>query len=309
MSRSNTVKFFDELRLSAKQYDGSAAYKRLQVDGVNSFIERNFDVIEFGTTTSTLANNLVNSGASFTAEVEGKSIHNTTDNTYAVITSFENSTTLILSADIMISGDDYEIVERIVGNDVIIVPVTSITKEVVIKVGNGADITFDAGTPVGMGQRVSGADNLIVNITTGLECAWVSGDVIVFDILVDYEELSTDNEITLKYVENKSGSTPDFTRPIKEKGIIQHRKHNLDPDRTMSISQKYQARDEGLLKVSGQDYILKAERRDDDYLVSTEIDYYYQCYHDAPEPNGSTGATDSTVDFEVMYERRASLAI
>ena len=244
MSRTNTVKFFDELTLQVKQYTGGGRYKRIQ----------------------------------FLTAATG--------------------------------DEEIGAVTAIVGTDVIVVPVTPVTKACSFTVG-AASVSFDAGTPVGLGQRVVTDSTLDVAafVCTGMVAPTEdAGDVIVFDILVDYEELSTD-EITLKYVENKSGSTPDFTRPIKEKGIIQHRKHNLDPDRTMSISQKYQARDEGLLKVSGQDYILKAERRDDDYLVSTEIDYYYQCYHDAPEPNGSTGATDSTVDFEVMYERRASLAI
>ena len=65
------------------------------------------DNIASGTTTSTVANKLVDLGAAFTTAVVGKTVYNTTDNTWAVVTARDSGTQLSLSADIMISGEAY----------------------------------------------------------------------------------------------------------------------------------------------------------------------------------------------------------
>jgi len=61
-----------------------------------------------GNATSTSANNLVDTTKTFvSATVLGKTVYNTTDDTFAVVTSFGSGTSLGLSADIMASGEAY----------------------------------------------------------------------------------------------------------------------------------------------------------------------------------------------------------
>lgn len=62
-----------------------------------------------GTATDTIANKLVDSGAAFTTTMVGKTVYNSTDNTWAVITAMDSATQLNLSTDIMVSGESYTI--------------------------------------------------------------------------------------------------------------------------------------------------------------------------------------------------------
>lgn len=66
-----------------------------------------------GTTTSTSANQLVDSAASFTSAMVGETVHNDTDDTWAKVTSFVSATTLGISVDIMTSGEDYHVVSAL----------------------------------------------------------------------------------------------------------------------------------------------------------------------------------------------------
>lgn len=61
-----------------------------------------------GSATSTSANHLVDTAASFSLSDVGKTIHNTTDGTFALITAFNTSNDVTLSADIMTSGEAYD---------------------------------------------------------------------------------------------------------------------------------------------------------------------------------------------------------
>lgn len=60
-----------------------------------------------GAATSTLADKLVDTGATFTTAYVGQTVYNTTDNTFATITARDSATQLTLSDDIMTSGDTY----------------------------------------------------------------------------------------------------------------------------------------------------------------------------------------------------------
>jgi hypothetical protein len=61
-----------------------------------------------GTTTSTSANHLVETGQNFTSTVDvGDIVMNTTDNTWAYVTQVNSNTDLTLSSDIMVSGENY----------------------------------------------------------------------------------------------------------------------------------------------------------------------------------------------------------
>lgn len=62
-----------------------------------------------GQTTATTTNKLVDVGADFTNVVVGDIIYNDTDLTVATVTEVETSTILVLSADIMTSGETYTI--------------------------------------------------------------------------------------------------------------------------------------------------------------------------------------------------------
>ena len=66
-------------------------------------------VADSGTTTGTTADKLVDSGQNFTSTVSvGDIVKNTTDTTYASVTAVSD-TQLSLSADIMVSGEAYEV--------------------------------------------------------------------------------------------------------------------------------------------------------------------------------------------------------
>lgn len=60
-----------------------------------------------GTATSTSTGKLVDSNATFTAVAVGKTVYNTTDNTFAVVTAVDTPTQLSLSSDVMVSGEAY----------------------------------------------------------------------------------------------------------------------------------------------------------------------------------------------------------
>lgn len=64
----------------------------------------------FGTTTSTTANKLVDSSATFSSTVSiGDRITNTTDQTIAIITAINSNTQLTISNDIFVSGENYTV--------------------------------------------------------------------------------------------------------------------------------------------------------------------------------------------------------
>lgn len=59
--------------------------------------------------TSTSANKLVDSGASFDSTYLNRTVYNSTDDTWAKVTNVDSATQLTLSADIMASGENYVI--------------------------------------------------------------------------------------------------------------------------------------------------------------------------------------------------------
>jgi len=64
--------------------------------------------VDSGTTTSTTADKLVQTGQNFDVTITiGDIVHNTTDDTYADVTAVDSATTLSLGADIMASGETF----------------------------------------------------------------------------------------------------------------------------------------------------------------------------------------------------------
>lgn len=83
-----------KVALNAELYDGQNEFDSSTVSG---------------TATSTVANKLVDTNANFTAADNGKTVWNTTDNTYATVTAVDSSTQLSLDADIMANGEGYNL--------------------------------------------------------------------------------------------------------------------------------------------------------------------------------------------------------
>lgn len=90
------------------------AYQKLQVERALKVIPSNTINIPnvagptaSGTTDGATANKLVDSTASFTSNLLGYIVYNTTDSTVATVTAVDDAGTLSLSADIMDSGEDY----------------------------------------------------------------------------------------------------------------------------------------------------------------------------------------------------------
>ncbi len=62
-----------------------------------------------GAATSTSSGNLVDTNQTFETGDVGKTVHNTTDDTYAKITAFTSATQVALDTNIMASGEDYDV--------------------------------------------------------------------------------------------------------------------------------------------------------------------------------------------------------
>ena len=80
-----------------------------------------------GTTTSTSADKLVQTGQNFTTTVAiGDYVYNTTDNTSATVSAVDSDTTLSLSANIMASGEDYVILSPSASDQSVLVTLDAI---------------------------------------------------------------------------------------------------------------------------------------------------------------------------------------
>ena len=79
--------------------------------GFFDLLHGNGDIVK-GTTTATTANKLVDTSESFTAQgvKVGDRINNTTDTTYATVSAIDSATTLSVSADVFVSGENYTII-------------------------------------------------------------------------------------------------------------------------------------------------------------------------------------------------------
>ena len=98
-----------------------------------------------GTADGTTANKLVDSTASFTSNLLGYIVYNTTDSTVATVTAVDDAGTLSLSADIMASGESYTIYADANNGCVLYVGNTGNVR--VLTAGND-DVTF-VGIPAG----------------------------------------------------------------------------------------------------------------------------------------------------------------
>ena len=128
------------------------AYQKLQVERALTVIAS--DTINIpnvsgaslsSTTTGTAANKLVDSTASFTSNLLGYIVYNTTDSTVATVTAIDDANTLSLSADIMASGEAYTIYADANQGCVLYVGNTGNVR--VLTAGND-DVTF-VGIPAG----------------------------------------------------------------------------------------------------------------------------------------------------------------
>ncbi|KKN81725.1 hypothetical protein LCGC14_0316370 [marine sediment metagenome] len=78
-------------------------------EGVSRHTTSPFTTPNSGTADATEANKLHDADGGFAATDVGKTVHNTTDDTYAEVTAFVDSGELTLSADIFISGENYDL--------------------------------------------------------------------------------------------------------------------------------------------------------------------------------------------------------
>ncbi len=86
-----------------------------QTVGVDFIDQYLGDVLSSGTATGTTASKLIDSGATFITDgvAVGDQIFNSTDNTYAIVTAVDSETALSLNKDIMVSGEEYQIKDRL----------------------------------------------------------------------------------------------------------------------------------------------------------------------------------------------------
>jgi len=128
------------------------AYQKLQVGtGVAVIKSDTVDIpnvsgpSQSGTADGTTANKLVDSTASFTSNLQGYIVYNTTDNTAAYVIGVDDANTLSLSANIMASGEAYVLYADTNPGCVLY---TGTGGNIRVLTSSGADLTF-AGTVAG----------------------------------------------------------------------------------------------------------------------------------------------------------------
>ena len=89
------------------------------LDADNSYMKQHTTVKTSGTTDSTTADKLEDSGADFVTDAvaAGMWVHNTTDDTWAMITAVDDLNTLSVSGNIFITGENYIIGTAILNGD------------------------------------------------------------------------------------------------------------------------------------------------------------------------------------------------
>ena len=124
MTRADVINQIESVLQDSSNAKWSAAELNLLLDDAITevseavpYVMRDVYQIESrtGIASSTLANNLVDATESqfvSAAFDKGKVVYNTTDKTWAVIEGFTSATTVALSADIMASGEHYEIYNK-----------------------------------------------------------------------------------------------------------------------------------------------------------------------------------------------------
>ena len=122
------------------------AYQKLQAGRALAVINSNSINIpnvggpsQSGTTDGTVPNKLVDSTASFTSNLQGYIVYNTTDRTAAYVTGVDSATQLSLSADIMASGEAYVLYADVNPGCVLYVGGAG---NVRVLTSSGADLTF-----------------------------------------------------------------------------------------------------------------------------------------------------------------------
>jgi len=87
-----------------------ANYPPINDDSITASAPLTIEAVKVGTATATTADHLIDTTADQFAVTDiGKLVHNTTDNTYALITAYNSDTDLTLDTDIMESAESYEI--------------------------------------------------------------------------------------------------------------------------------------------------------------------------------------------------------
>jgi len=145
------------------------AYQKLQVERALEVINSNSINIPnvagpsvSGTTDGVTANKLVDSTASFTSNLLGYIVYNTTDSTVATVTAVDDANTLSLSADIMVSGEAYTLYAD--DNQGCVLYVGNTGNVRVLTAGND-DVTF-VGIPAGAFVPVQVKRVFVTNTTT-----------------------------------------------------------------------------------------------------------------------------------------------
>jgi len=97
-----------DMRRCLLQDDGTVNY---YIDRDNPIMKDGTTVATTGTTDRTTGNKLEDSTADFVTDAiaAGQYVHNTTDNTYSIITAVDDLNTLSLERDIMVIGETYDI--------------------------------------------------------------------------------------------------------------------------------------------------------------------------------------------------------
>ena len=126
------------------------------------------------TATSTTTNKLVDSAANFTSALVGKTVYNSTDDTWAKVDAVDSATQLSLSVNIMVSGEAYVIANAFstVQGALSAVPGT-VNCNTTIKISNG---TFSENVVV-QGKSFSGAYELRIKGTLLLQVSAASATV------------------------------------------------------------------------------------------------------------------------------------
>jgi len=101
-------------------------------------------LVQSGTTTSTTADKLVDTGGDFVNKgvAIGDTVYNPTDTTAALVTAIDSATTLSVDADIFASGEEYEIFNKVTAGSLLYVGATGATGSLTVTSIGGQTKTF-----------------------------------------------------------------------------------------------------------------------------------------------------------------------
>lgn len=194
-----------------------------------------------------------------------------------------------------------------IGDVVYIIAQTAVRAATDIKVNATDTISFSAGDPRGTLRKMT-LTVAIDSVPTLDTNDGQPGDmfVILEDPVVDSSTVPAEDYVT-SLTDTEAGEDP---RAVFDKGYVKGQKLIAQEESpNLSLGQKFQANDKGMLRFKGQFFNMIGERDVNRLGVVSEIVYYFNCYFGAGGPSETSGDNDSELSLEIGYMWKGNEAV